>query len=241
MSSPTDTLLAAVALLDGAPTAYADLDDAALLESQNALGRLSRVVARHGVAVAGEVTRRSAPEAGRAGLAQASGHRTPQALIQAATGISAPEAAQLVAVGSLPAESPLAVGVSAGDISVPAADAIRRGLGRPDAGTSAETLDAVATDLVSRAPGFTPEQLYRAAADARNRIDVEGVARRERERRDARYFRVKQREDGTVTGSFLLDQEDGALLVSAIATVLSPRRGGPRFVDESAQRAADAV
>ncbi len=196
-SSPTDTLLAVVALLDGVPAAYADLDDAALLETQDALGRLSRVVARHGVAVAGEVVRRSAPERGSQGLAQTTGHRTPVALIQVATGLSAPEAAQLFAVGSLPAESPLAVGVAAGEIAVSAADAIRRGLGRPDAGTSAETLDAVAADLVSRAPGFTPEQLYRAAADARNRIDVEGVARREKERRDARYLRVKQREDGT--------------------------------------------
>ena len=109
MPSPTDTLLAAAALLDSAPALYAGLDDTALLEAQRTLGRLSQVVARHGVAVAGEVTRRSAPERGPEGLAQASGHRTPAALIQGLTGMSAPEAVQLVAVGSLPAESPLAV------------------------------------------------------------------------------------------------------------------------------------
>jgi len=240
MPSPTPVLVAAAELLEILP-AYGALDDTALLEAQNALGHLTRLAARHGAALAGELARRSTAELGYSGLAQASGHRTPQALIQVMTGISAPEAAQLVAVGSLPTESPLARGVALGDLSVPAADAIRRGLGVADAGTSGETLDAVATDLVSRASGFTPEQLYRAAADARNRIDAEGVARREKERRDARYLRVRQREDGMVSGSFLLDQEDGALLISAIATVLSPRRGGPRFVDESAQRAADAV
>jgi len=241
MPSPTPVLIAAAALLDGAAADYSLLDDAALLEAQNALGLLGRLAARHGAAVAGELARRSAPELGHIGLAQSAGHRTPQALIQVVTGMSGTEAAQLVAIGALPPESPLSRGVATGEVSVSGADAIRRGLGRPDTGTSAESLDAVAADLVTRSSGLTPEQLYRAAAHARNRIDAEGVARREKERREARYLRLRQREDGTVTGSFLLDQEDGALLISAIATVLSPRRGGPRFVDERAQRAADAL
>ncbi len=240
MPSPSSTLREAAALLD-VSLAFGGMDDAALLEAQAALGHLNRLAARHGAAVAGELARRSDPSLGYSGLAQASGHRTPEMLIQVVTGVSAPEAAKLVAVGSLPPESPIAVGVAAGSISVAGADAIRRGLGHADAGTSSDTLDGLAADLVTRSPGFTPEQLYRAAADARNRIDAEGVARRERERRDARYFRARQREDGMVYGSFLLDQEDGALLISAIATVLSPRRGGPRFVDEKAQKAADAL
>ena len=245
MPSPTNTLLAAAALLEAAlvdgALQFEGMDDAALLEAQSDLGRLARLTARHGAALAGELARRSAPALGHSGLAQSTGHRTPEALIQAVTGVCAPEAARLVAIGALPPESPLSRGVAADDISVTGADAIRRGLGCPDAGTSAESLDAIATELVARSAGVTPEQLFRAAADARNLIDAEGVARREKERRDARYLRVKQREDGMVAGSFLLDQEDGALLVSAIATALSPRRGGPRFVDKLAQQAADAV
>ncbi len=241
MPSPTSSLLAAAALLRDVPATYEAMDDAALLEAQDALGHLTRLASRHGAALAGELARRSAPELGHSGLAQVSGHRTPQALIQAVTGVSAPEAAVLLAIGTLPSESPLARAVSGGEISVSSADAIRRGLGKADSGTSAETLDAVASELVALSIGFTPEQLYRAAADARNRIDVEGVARRDKERREARYLRVRQREDGTVTGSFLLDQEDGALLISAIDAVLSPRRGGPRFGDERAHAAADAV
>jgi hypothetical protein len=241
MAPPTTTFLAAASLLDGAAVDFRAMDDAALLDAQAALGHLNRLAARHGAALAGELARRSDPALGYAGLAQTTGHRTPEALIQVVTGVSAPEAAKLVAVGSLPPESPISVGVADGSISVAGADAIRRGLGAADAGTSAETLDDLAADLVTRSPGFTPEQLYRAAADARNRIDAEGVAQRERERRDARYFRARQREDGMVSGSFLLDQEDGSLLISAIATILSPRRGGPRFVDAKAQKAADAL
>lgn len=241
MTSPATPLLAAVALLGEVAPAYEAVDDAALLEAHSAVGQLTQIAARHAAALAGELARRSAPELGYAGLARSAGHRTPEAMVQQVTGVSAPEASRLVAVGSLPPQSPIAVGVADGTVSVAGADAIRRGLGTADAGTSAETLDGLASELVSRAPGFTPEQLYRAAADARNRVDAEGVARRERERRDARYFRARQREDGMVSGSFLLDQEDGTLLLSAIATVLSPRRGGPRFVDEKAQKAADAL
>lgn len=241
MTTPTSPLHAAVALLGEVVLPFSAMDDAALLEAQSLVGRLSHLAARHAAALAGEVARRSTPQFGQDGLAQTTGHRTPEALIQAITGISAPEASRLVAVGTLPDSSPLSVGVTTGEISVTGADAIRRGLGRPDAGTSAESLDDLAADLVSRSPGFTPEQLYRAAADARNRIDAEGVARREREQREARYFRARQREDGMVAGSFLFDQEDGTLLLSAIDAVLSPRRGGPRFVDERSRAAANTL
>ena len=241
MTTQTSRLHAAVALLGEIALPFPAMDDAALLEAQALVGQLSHLAARHAAALAGEVARRSTPQLGQDGLAQTTGHRTPEALIQALTGVSAPEASRLVAVGSLPDSSPLSVGVTTGEISVTGADAIRRGLGRPDAGTSAESLDDLAADLVSRSPGLTPEQLYRAAADARNRIDAEGVARREREQREARYFRARQREDGMVAGSFLFDQEDGTLLLSAIDAVLSPRRGGPRFVDERSRAAADAL
>jgi hypothetical protein len=44
-----------------------------------------------------------------------------------------------------------------------------------------------------------------------------------------------------VGGSFLLDSEDGGTLLAAIDTVLSPRRGGPRFVDAREKARADEV
>ena len=66
------------------------------------------------------------------------------------------------------------------------------------------------------------------------------MARREKQQRDLRYFRIRTREDGAVAGSFLFDAVDGALLVSAVQALLSPRRGGPRFADPG-QAAADAA
>ncbi len=236
-----DTIQAATALLDGPLVDVVGLDDAALVTLQSALAGLSHAAARHAAVAAGEVARRSSRDLGHSGLAQAGGHRTPEAFIQAVTGVSAPEAARLVRVGSLPAASPLAAAVADGDASVEAADAIRRGLGTADHRTSAQTLDAAARDLLAAAGLATPEELYRAAADARNRIDLEGIADREHARRDTRYARVRQREDGMVVGSFLLDQEEGRLLISAIDTVLSPRRGGPRFVSEAERAAANAL
>jgi len=236
-----DSITAARALLDGPLVEVHALPDDDLLVLQAALGDLSRAVARHAAVAAGEVARRSAHERGYTGLAQASGHRTPEALVQSVTGASARDAARLVRVGSLPADSPLAQAVTAGSVSVDAADAIRRGLGTPDHRTSGQTLDAAARELLDSAGTTTPEQLYRAAADLRSRIDLESVAERERERRDLRYARVRRRDDGMVSGSFLLDQEDGTLLLPAIETILSPRRGGPRFVSEAERARADAL
>jgi len=237
----TDTIAAAIGLLDGPLVDVAALDDAGAIALQSALGALSRLAARHASVTAGELSRRSSRELGYAGLAQASGHRTPEEFLQAVTGVTAVEATRLVRVGSLPPSSPLAIAVAAGEASVVAADAIRRGLGNADDGTSTQTLDTAARELLAVAGSVTPEALYRAAADARSHIDLEGVATRERERRDQRYLRVRQREDGMVSGSFLPDQEDGQLLISAIDTVLSPRRGGPRFVCESERLAADEL
>ena len=242
----TEQIQAATALLADPVLGVSALGDAELLALQTALGSLSGVVARHAAVAAGEVARRSSRELGYAGLARASGHRTPEALLQAVTGVTSTEASRLVRVGSLPASSPLAVAVAAGELSVTGADAIRRGLGSPSQHTSAQTLDAATAELVATAAALpasatTPEQLYRAAVDARTRIDLAGVAEREAARRDLRYARIRRREDGMVSGSFLLDQEDGTLLLNAIDTILSPRRGGPRFVSEADRARADAV
>lgn len=236
-----ETIRAATALLDAPLTEVSDLSDTGLVALQAALGSLTRVVQRHTAAAAGEVARRSSHQLGYAGLAQASGHRTAQDFIQAVSGMSAPEASRLVAVGSLPADSPLGAGVTSGLLSVDAADAIRRGLGTPDTGTSRESLDSVAAHILAESAGRTPEALYRAARAARDDLDVAGIAARERSRRDGRYLRIRQREDGMVTGSFALDQEEGHLLVSAMHTILAPRRGGPRFVSESERTRADAI
>lgn len=245
MNFPADVIRAATVLLESdggslAP-AIAGLDDAALLDVQSALGEHSRAVARFATLAAGEIARRSSRELGYSGLAQAAGHRTPEALIQSVSGVAATEAVKLVRLGTLPDQSPLAIGVHTGHLSVDAADAIRRGLGSADAATSAASLDDAARRIAGSAGRQTPEELYRQARDARDALDVAGVARREQERRDLRFFRARQRETGMVTGSFALDQEEGVLLLAAIDTILSPRRGGPRFTCASEREHAEAL
>lgn len=122
-----------------------------------------------------------------------------------------------------------------------AVDAIRRGLGSADHRVSSQALDAAAAALLTSAGTATQERLYRAAVTGRARIDRGYVAECEAQRRELRYARVRQREDGMVQGSFLLDQEGGRLLISALDTILSPRRGGPRFVSEAERARADVL
>ena len=50
--------------------------------------------------LAGEIAKRSAPELGYSGLAQQTGARTPQMLVQPTTGLSKAEAGALVRVGT---------------------------------------------------------------------------------------------------------------------------------------------
>ena len=164
------------------------------------------------------------------GLAQRAGFLSSAALIQSMTGGSRSEAARLVAVGS-DLGSPVGAAVLEGTISVDAAAAIQRGLG---------STGAAALPLLADAPTLTPEELFRRARDLRVELDASSVARREIEQRALRYLRYSTREDGAVAGSFLFDAVDGALFVSAVEAVTSPRRGGPRFVDP-AQTARDAA
>jgi hypothetical protein len=203
--------------------------DESLLAAQHVIAAHRRTVDVVSAAVAGEIARRSAREFGADGLAQRTGFLSPEALIQSVTGSGRAEAAKHVAVGSA-LQSTVGAAVLDGTISVDAADAIQRGLG---------TSDHTATALLAHAETLDADRLYRRARDLRDELDAEAVARREKEQRDLRSFRYSRREDGMVRGSFLLDAVDGALVTAAFDAVLSPRRGGPRFVSEE-PRAQDA-
>ena len=99
-----------------------------------------------------------------------------------------------------------------------------------------------AVPLLLDAASQNPDELYRRARDLRDELDADAVARREKQQRDLRYFRFATREDGSVGGSFRFDAVNGALLVSAMEALTSPRRGGPRFVDpEQSARDAELV
>jgi hypothetical protein len=133
------------------------------------------------------------------------------------------------------------VAVAAGDLSVDAAESIRRGLGAIDDAVTPAQLRAASELLVAEARTLDADQLFRRARAVRDGLDADGIARRQKERHDARYLRMWQQDDGMYRGSFLLDPENGRFLASTIDQVLSPRRGGPRFVDRAAQADAEAL
>ena len=209
---------------------FAPLSDQSLLDAQRTLAEHRRTADVFSAALAGEIARRSSRDLGYAGLAQRSGFLSPEALIQSVTGGGRAEASKLVAVGTL-LDSTVGSAVLDGTISVDAAQAIHRGFG---------ATDETAVTLVREAETLDADRLYRRARDLRDELDADAVARREKQQRDLRYFRYSRRPDGMVRGSFLVDTEDGALVTAAFDAVLSPRRGGPRFVSHE-QKTRDAL
>ncbi|QHO70666.1 HNH endonuclease signature motif containing protein [Marisediminicola antarctica] len=75
------------------------------------------------------------------------------------------------------------------------------------------------------------DEVQRLARRLRDELDSEGIRRREKEQYDLRAVRKWRTADGMHHGIWHLHPEDGALLDSALSTILSPRRGGPRFID----------
>ena len=232
-----------------------------LLVAQNAIARHRQHVETYAAWAAAEVARRSSRENGYSGLAQRKGFASPEALIQSVSQASRSEAARYVRLGTMMAEteaqeslfadsagparphwqSSISAAILAGTLSLAAAEAIRGGLGDLDAAVGDDALATAAEQLVAEAGGLSVEQLHRRARQLRDWLDAEGVARRERERRDARYLRRWIRSDGMYQASMLLDPENGRIVFSSLDEILAPRRGGPRFVDPKEQARAESL
>ena len=239
---------------------FSQLDDERLLAAQEAHATLRRHSDRFGALIAGEIARRSRREIGYAGLAQRKGFSSPEALIQSLTYSTRAEASKLVQLGGLIAEheaasstdapegnvpelphAPVAAAFLLGSLSMDSADSIRRGLGAPDAAVTPDLLAIASEKLIGESGSLTADQLYRRAREVRDELDVEGVIRREKQQHDDRYVKRWIRSDGMYQLSMLLDPENGRLVFAAFDSILSPRRGGPRFVDRSEQERADAI
>jgi hypothetical protein len=219
--------------------------DGELLELVAAAAANERVARAHSALLAGELTRRSAPELGHGGLAQRLGHRTPQRLVQATTGGTSRDAAQAVRVGGLaqthPWLSSVADAVGIQQISPEAADAIRAGLGMPTGEISAAVLSATAQRLLAEVAGLDADQVFARARELRDEVDAAGILDRERAAHEARSFRLQRTREGVVRVVWQLDPIEGSVLSEVYDRATSPRRGGPRFVTdaERAQRIAD--
>ncbi|HEY8913683.1 HNH endonuclease signature motif containing protein [Lacisediminihabitans sp.] len=136
-------------------------------------------------------------------------------------------------------QRPLVAALNSGALSIDGADSIRRALGEVDAAVTAAQLSAAADELIAGAAGVTPEALSRRARQLRDRLDEEGIARREKQRDDLRSVRMWTDAAGMHCGFWRLAPEDGLIIATAFDALLSPRRGGPRFVHPDAVQAAE--
>ncbi|HXR43156.1 MAG TPA: DUF222 domain-containing protein, partial [Pseudolysinimonas sp.] len=227
---------------ESAALAPSMLSDSLLLAAGAELAAVRRRVDAAAARLAAEVARRSAPDAGYGGLAQRTGMRTPERLVQQVTGASARDARTLVRVGSLLSDAPgwlapVGSAVAAGALGVDAADAIRTGLGDVDPAVVGDTV----TRLVALAPTVTVDRLAAEARAARDALDVDGVADREQQLRDRRSLTLTPLADGMTRLNGLLDPESAAIVAGAVDAVTSPRRAGPRFVDPTAVTRTEEV
>jgi Domain of unknown function (DUF222) len=246
----------AVAALGCSRTAIESLDDASVLAGMTLVREHQQHLQTYQLWLAAAISRRSDHEFGDGGLARRNGSATPRDLIQQLTGASLIDAAKLASLGAMAvaaedaakisAESaggnagavdggfetgiaPVVSALTAGELSLDAADAIRRGLGRADAAVTDEQLREAAIELVARAGLVPPEALLRLARQARNDLDLAAVERGQKQRADLRYVR-RFRRDGMCGGSWLLPEEDGGLEIdTALQLLLASRTGGPRF------------
>ncbi|MBG6056547.1 hypothetical protein IWX81_002985 [Salinibacterium sp. CAN_S4] len=223
--------------------------DEELFALQGELGLARRRVDARAAVVAAEIARRSDRALGQQGLAARAGEASAEKLIQKLTGATASEARALTGAGRALESvqgggaawlSTVAGAVTSGELSVASAAAIASGLGEPSAAVSSGDLLEVAAVLVSRAGSATPEDIAKAARLARARLDTDSVADLEEHRRSRRTLAWFETGDGMTRLQALLDPESAAIIVGALTTALSPRRGGPRFVDPAeVQRAQD--
>ncbi|HEY9477339.1 MAG TPA: DUF222 domain-containing protein [Microbacteriaceae bacterium] len=250
-------------------TPFGGLSDGELLEVPAAVARIRHRLDATAAIAAGEIARRSRHELGYAGLAQRSGFRTPAGLLQKMTGESNREASKLVRVGVMIHEAedarragsdspldghvhgtnelgkawlaPIAEAVARAAISVEAAEAIRVGLGEPSDSVAEATLTDTAARLVELAGDLNIDELTIRARTLREDLDEAGISAREAERKQRRSLRVFRQSDGMTRLTWLMDPESATIVTQTYDQLTSPRRGGPRWVDEAEKARADAI
>jgi hypothetical protein len=235
-------------------------DDLQTLARRNA--DVARMVEIRGNLLAAEIALRSAPELGSSGLAQKLGHRTPARMIERTTGVSGYTAKTAIDAGQTmndaaglpdpmtgaieppkePWLHPVAAAITAGRLSGEQLAAIRKGLGTPTATVTVQMLTEAAKLLIDEAGFLTLYQLARRAAVVRDEIDPAGISEREARRRaKRRLIYIPANADGIAKLIWEMDPETAAPVKALYDRLTSPKRGGPRFVDEAEQAKADAI
>ncbi|WP_104100186.1 DUF222 domain-containing protein [Cryobacterium sp. M96] len=107
----------------------------------------------------------------------------------------AAEVAEFVA--KVPWHAPIARAVTAGTLSVDAAESIRAGLGQIDAAVTAEKLGAALESLLAEVSTLNADEVFKRARRMRNHLDEAGIAAREKQAHDDRYLKVYRLSTGT--------------------------------------------
>ncbi|OJV98241.1 MAG: hypothetical protein BGO47_08120 [Microbacterium sp. 67-17] len=144
-----------------------------------------------------------------------------------------------------PWHAPLRVALLEGRLTPAQHDAIRGGLGEPEAedidpASAALAWSVAAETLVDEAvEGASVEELRSRARQMRDILDPTGAACRFQNRYEKRSIRMWIDQHGQHHGHIAFDDEMALFVRSMFAAALRPRRGGPRFVTD-AERAAAA-
>ena len=208
MSQFTDSLsviAAAAAMLPRDSATMAGLPEEELLAIPALFADITRQLEPSIAAMAGEIARRSSYELGYQGLAQKTGFRTAEKLVQHLTGSTSREAAKLVRTGGIiheaeiitesertgevspeltqPWLAPVGRAIATGILSLDAAEAIRLGLGTPTVDITADMLAEAAAQLVDLASPSNPDPSDPEQAFA-DPLNADQLLKRARDLRD---------------------------------------------------------
>jgi hypothetical protein len=262
LASQLATAVAALAAVSCAVADFQAADDAALVSLSRLAAREKQLAEAHLALIAGEIAARSTRELGHSGLAQREGFRSAEELLKTTTGFTGREATTAVRVGRLVREAAVDLGVdpatgaaveaaepwlacvaaavSAGTLSVGAADAIRTGLGQPTENVSAAALAGAAFQLCELAVSVDVDRLLKRAREFRDDLDEAGIVDRERECFEKRSLKMFPLGNGMGRLIWDLDPESYATVLELNNRATSPKRG-VRFVGGPDQEKAEQI
>jgi hypothetical protein len=257
-----DAVVAAASAVSCGVAEVQAADDAALVALSRLAAHAKHLVEAHLALIAGEIAARSTREMGHSGLAQREGFRSAEELLKTTTGSTGREAVTAVRVGRMVREAAVDLGVdpgtgavveaaepwlacvaaavSAGTLSVGAADAIRTGLGQPTENVPAAALAGAALQLCELAVSVDVDRLLKRAREFRDDLDEAGIVDRERECFEKRSLRMFPLGNGMGRLIWDLDPESYATVLELNNRATSPKRG-VRFVGGPDQEKAEQI
>jgi len=252
-------------------TAYKAVDDDEIETVARKAGLLKQLSGTPEALAAGVIAERSALERGSDSLARRKGFGTPENMMRITTGGSRKDAVDAVRPGRIiheatkvpdddtgvPATPPLAPWLAAiaplvaeGRLTAAALASIRTGLGEPTGDVTIAMLADAALVLAAQAAaildagvvGLNSDDLFRQARRMRDELDEAGIADREEARRQKRGVWVSGPDsDGITHVRWDMDPETAAIFKEFRDRAVSPKLGGPRFVDKDEQAKADQI